>query len=60
MKAVLHTGDVRADSAFIQALRVNSAVAQYIEPLSVYPHAAGSADWGRRTLDRIYLDTSAV
>lgn len=59
-KAVLHTGDVRADSAFIQSLRVNPAVAEFVEPLSVYPHARPDHDWGKRVLDRIYLDTGAV
>lgn len=57
--AVLHTGDIRADTPFLDALRNNPAVGQYIEPwapLSV----PGSGGAGCRQLDRIYLDTSAV
>ncbi|WVQ93754.1 hypothetical protein IAU59_000831 [Kwoniella sp. CBS 9459] len=60
-KAVLHTGDMRADKLFIHHLRREPALQQYLAPTSTH---AGSSDSqhkaGRRVLDRIYLDTSAM
>lgn len=58
-KAVLHTGDVRADTAFIKSLRTNPALYEFVEPMTVSPFPP-AGDWGKKTLDRIYLDTSAV
>ena len=55
--AILHTGDVRADPLFIQSLRRNPALAPFIAPLAPGPVTTGG---GRRVLDRIYLDTSAM
>lgn len=56
-KAVLHTGDVRADSTFLANLSRNPALSQYIHTT---PIKESDRFWGKRTLDRIYLDTSAV
>jgi hypothetical protein len=58
-KAVLHTGDVRADTAFIKSLRINPTLSEFVEPMTVSPFPP-AGDWGKKTLDRIYLDTSAV
>jgi hypothetical protein len=58
-KAVLHTGDVRADTTFIKSLRVNPALSEFVEPATVSPFPP-AGHWGKKTLDRIYLDTSAV
>lgn len=61
-KAILHTGDVRSDRVFMQALRRNPVVSEFIGPLSPTPESTTSTHTrsGRRTLDRIYLDTSAM
>jgi hypothetical protein len=56
-KAILHTGDVRADQLFIQSIRRNPALAPFVAPLAPGPVKSGG---GRRVLDRIYLDTSAM
>ncbi|WVF66125.1 hypothetical protein IAT40_000864 [Kwoniella sp. CBS 6097] len=60
-KAVLHTGDIRADKLFIQQLKREPALQQYLAPTSTYAGSANSQPRaGRRVLDRIYLDTSAM
>lgn len=56
-KAILHTGDVRADHLFIQSLRRHPALAPFVASLIPGPVKSGG---GRRVLDRIYLDTSAM
>jgi len=58
-KAVLHTGDVRADRAFLKSLRINPALSEFVEPATISPFPQ-VGNWGKKTLDRIYLDTSAV
>ena len=56
-RAILHTGDIRADGLFLQSLRRNPAVQEFIGPWS----AMGQQREGvRRVLDRIYVDTGAV
>ncbi|WWD22472.1 hypothetical protein CI109_106965 [Kwoniella shandongensis] len=60
-KAVLHTGDVRADSQMMQSLKRNPAVQEYIAPTTLYKRKTeGKCSAGRRMMDRIYLDTAAV
>ncbi|WVR03518.1 hypothetical protein IAU60_000509 [Kwoniella sp. DSM 27419] len=60
-KAVLHTGDIRADQLFIQNLKRQPALQQYFAPTSTYDgRVMDGPRAGRRTLDRIYLDTGAV
>ncbi|ODO02074.1 hypothetical protein L198_02805 [Cryptococcus wingfieldii CBS 7118] len=58
--AVLHTGDVRADSRFIEYLKRHPALQQFLAPSSTYRHAKDGVGGGRRVLDRIYLDTAAM
>ncbi|KAK8845518.1 hypothetical protein IAR55_006233 [Kwoniella newhampshirensis] len=58
--AVLHTGDVRADSQMLQSLGRNPAVQEYLVPVSTYDDQAGKVGAGRRIMNRIYLDTAAV
>jgi hypothetical protein len=60
-KAVLHTGDVRCDSLFMQSLRRNPAIQQFIAPPpgAIMSNKAQGAS-GSRLLDRIYLDTGAM
>ncbi|KAK4688867.1 hypothetical protein P7C73_g1215, partial [Tremellales sp. Uapishka_1] len=58
-KAVLHTGDIRADSLFLQSLRRQPSLQEFIVPWDSY-HSQSTLGGGRRCLDRIYLDTSAV
>lgn len=58
-KAVLHTGDIRADRLFLQTLRRNPAVQEFLgHPMGATNAAAGNN--GRKVLDRIYIDTGAV
>lgn len=60
-KAVLHTGDIRADRLFLQSLRRNPAVQEFIGPCSDGDRTQdGVLRGGRRILDRIYVDTGAV
>ncbi|WVW81880.1 hypothetical protein I302_103878 [Kwoniella bestiolae CBS 10118] len=59
-KAVLHTGDVRADKLFIQTLRREPAIQPSLAPSSRYAGSTIGSGGGRRTLDRIYLDTGAI
>ncbi|ODN76108.1 hypothetical protein L202_06041 [Cryptococcus amylolentus CBS 6039] len=59
-KAVLHTGDVRADSRFIEYLKRHPALQEFLAPSSTYRHAKDGVGGGRRVLDRIYLDTAAM
>lgn len=57
--AVLHTGDVRSDRRFMENLRRAPSVQDFLHPTFVN----GSQLEGpliRRTLDRIYLDTSCL
>ncbi|KAL7418754.1 hypothetical protein Q5752_006437 [Cryptotrichosporon argae] len=56
-KAVLHTGDLRADGLFLQTLRRNTALSAYFAPWPGVPVAPGSK---RRKLDRIYFDNGAM
>ncbi|WWC58202.1 uncharacterized protein I303_100738 [Kwoniella dejecticola CBS 10117] len=58
-KAVLHTGDVRADKLFLQTLRREPALQPFLSPISTYS-GSKSGGGGRRVLDRIYLDTGAI
>lgn len=57
--AILHTGDIRADGPFMETLRNNPAVGRYVEPWPLLPGSSKETA-GRRRLDRIYLDTSAM
>lgn len=59
-KAVLHTGDVRADTRFIDSLKRNPILQEFLAPASVYQKAKSLVGGGRRVLDRIYLDTAAI
>lgn len=59
-KAVLHTGDVRADTRFIDSLKRNPILQEFLAPASVYQKAKSLVGGGRRVLDRIYLDTAAM
>ncbi|WVQ76249.1 hypothetical protein IAR50_005914 [Cryptococcus sp. DSM 104548] len=59
-KAILHTGDVRADSRFIEYLKRHPALQEFIAPPSTYKYAKSGIGAGRRVLDRIYLDTAAM
>jgi hypothetical protein len=55
--AVLHTGDVRADSVFLASLKRNPLVQPFLTNSRRRERAF--ADPNIRRLDRIYLDTSA-
>jgi len=55
--AVLHTGDVRADSVFLAGLKRNPLVQPFLA--SQRRRAGTEANSNSRRLDRIYLDTSA-
>lgn len=57
-KAILHTGDVRADKAFRQALRRVPQLQEFFTPSST-PSISSDPSPLRR-LNRIYLDTSAL
>ncbi|OCF36192.1 hypothetical protein I316_02065 [Kwoniella heveanensis BCC8398] len=60
-KAVLHTGDLRADKSFIQHLKRESALQHYLAASSTYAGLGNCQPRaGRRVLNRIYLDTSAM
>ncbi|AFR94060.2 hypothetical protein CNAG_07550 [Cryptococcus neoformans var. grubii H99] len=59
-KTVLHTGDVRADTRFIDSLKRNPILQEFLAPASVYQKAKSLVGGGRRVLDRIYLDTAAM
>ncbi|WVO23495.1 uncharacterized protein IAS62_004850 [Cryptococcus decagattii] len=59
-KAVLHTGDVRADTRFIDSLKRNPILQEFLAPISMYRKAKSLVGGGRRVLDRIYLDTAAM
>ncbi|KAE8543178.1 hypothetical protein D1P53_000665 [Cryptococcus gattii VGV] len=59
-KAVLHTGDVRADTRFIDSLKRNPILQEFLAPTSVYRKAKSLVGGGRRVLNRIYLDTAAM
>ncbi|RXK36735.1 hypothetical protein M231_05970 [Tremella mesenterica] len=59
-RAVLHTGDIRADGPFLQALRTNSALEEFLPPDLSAPSSEKEIYWGKRILDRMYLDTSAM
>lgn len=53
-KAVLHTGDVRADKLFMQHLMREPVLQEYLVPLySLSPDPSPT-----RRLNRIYIDTS--
>lgn len=62
-RAVLFTGDIRAEPAWVASLRKNKALSRYLAPL--VPQAPGVAKWlsqarptAFRMLDCIYIDTS--
>ncbi|CAK9779698.1 unnamed protein product [Cutaneotrichosporon oleaginosum] len=57
-KAILHTGDVRADLTFRQALRRCPQLQAFFP--SAPKHPASDDFPATRQLDRIYLDTSAL
>ncbi|WWC85879.1 uncharacterized protein L201_000746 [Kwoniella dendrophila CBS 6074] len=59
-KAVLHTGDIRADKLFMQSLRREPMLHSFLAPISTYSGSTSSLGGGRRVLDRIYLDTGAI
>ncbi|KAK6905298.1 hypothetical protein I204_05244 [Kwoniella mangroviensis CBS 8886] len=59
-KAVLHTGDIRADKLFIQTLGREPAIQPFLAPLSTHAGSRRGVRGGRRILDRIYLDTGAI
>ncbi|KGB77315.1 hypothetical protein CNBG_3153 [Cryptococcus deuterogattii R265] len=59
-KAVLHTGDVRADTRFIDSLKRNPILQEFLAPTSMYRKAKSLVGGGRRVLDRIYLDTAVM
>lgn len=55
--AVLHTGDVRADGRFRDALQRSQVLQPFLMPWSFTSQINPKK---RRRLDRIYLDTSAL
>ncbi|KZV84512.1 hypothetical protein EXIGLDRAFT_753795 [Exidia glandulosa HHB12029] len=55
--AVLHTGDFRAEPAFLASLRMNPLLQRYITPKFSF---SGSDNGPTRTLDAIYLDTACM
>lgn len=57
-KAILHTGDVRADNTFRQALRRSTQLQGFFPPSSKPAVRSGLS--ATRQLNRIYLDTSAL
>jgi hypothetical protein len=59
-KAVLHTGDVRADTVLLNSLRANPVLGEFDEPATHSAFPPSQVGWGKKTLDRIYLDTSAM
>ncbi|CAL1712191.1 unnamed protein product [Somion occarium] len=62
--AVLHTGDFRAEPWFLDSLKRNPYLQQYVAPPSLRPrHGPGSCSASRgitKTLDAIYLDTACM
>ena len=62
--AVLHTGDIRADDLFLQSLRRQPSLGEFLVP---WTNASASSSGrelltrgARRQLDRIYIDTSCM
>ncbi|WOO84707.1 5' exonuclease Apollo [Vanrija pseudolonga] len=56
--SVLHTGDVRADSPFVESLRRNPTLEEYIGSGRQVERQGRLPN--KQRLDRIYLDTSAL
>jgi hypothetical protein len=63
-KAVLHTGDLRADAPFMRYLRGHPVLKPFIRDRGGFFDAGSDGkpvhDGGKRRLDRIYLDTGML
>lgn len=58
---ILHTGDVRAEPKFLEAVSRNPCLQKYIPPSMSFPHESLSQyEKPLRILDAIHLDTACL